>query len=235
MQLELIPKTMVVGLSQAQALSVNVQGFPTQSTQLLPRDAINRMWSDVQQKYPYQSLQIDPTGRGALFIGAGGDDIAVIQPPLIQIRSPYDDDLTLDGERQASKISSILIAILHHLPPSPSVNFGVKVIYHAPSPGSNAVDFIRTQLIGGEEDLRAMAGDREFQASVKIWIKDGQNFKTVLVEPLLNDFAQLYLEVDAQFPGLVDQSQFKDRIVSTDCFMSDHLKPFIERRAEGWG
>lgn len=232
----MVPKSLVAGVMQSQPFPGILQGFVSQAQAVLPRETINRIWSAVQQIYPYQSLQIDPTGRGAIFIGASGpEDMALIQPPLIQVRSAF-DDTNMDCTQQAEKASEILRAILYQLSNNASINFGAKFTYWAPSPGGNAINFLRTELVKGEEDLRELAGgNADFQASVKYIIPAGAFFRTMVIEPLQTDHSQLFIEVDTQYPGLVDVNRLKDQILEANGFITGQLDRFLESRAKEWG
>lgn len=232
--MEFIPKSIIAGVVISQPQLSGPQGFPSMGPAVLPRETINRIWSDVQREYQFQSLNFDQVGRGAVFVGAQGpEDMAIIQPPLIQVRSPYGEGI-VDGNAQADKIQRIMSAILHHLPPTSALNLGVKVIFHAPAPGHDATAFLRTELIKGEEDLRALAGgSSDFEASIKLIIKGPATINTILVEPLHVDNAFLYVEDDQQFSG-VSSTSIKDKVNDVNSFAIHQLKTFLESRAAGW-
>lgn len=232
--MEMIPKAVVAGFLQGQFAGTGAANV------LLPvptvtRDTINRIWSEVVRENPYQSLQFDPTGSGGIFIGEGGaEDVVIIQPPLVQVRALVaSDPRGIAGAAQ--KMGSIFKIALHHLSGSPPVNLGVKIIYHAPAPGHTAVDFLRTELVKGDEDLRTLAGNMDCEASLKVVLKGPDRIYTLLVEPLQSDPSNLFLDLDAQFPGTVDVGDIEQGILSVNEFLTTQVKGFIENRAKEWG
>lgn len=227
---------MVAGVVTAQPVlaGIGIQGLVGQAQNPIPRDDINKIWADVLKEYPYQSLQFDQTGRGAVFIGAKGpEDLAVIQPQLVQVRSPYDDSV-VDAETQATKIAHVIQAVLRYLPAPPTINFGVKLIYHAPAPARDSVSFLRTELLKGEDDLKALGtGALDVQGSVKYIIQGPDRRQTILIEPLQVDRAFIYIDVDAQFSG-VTVSNLKDKVLSVEDFVRHQLNDFLDSRAKEW-
>jgi hypothetical protein len=231
----MIPKAVVAGLVQGQIVSTGAVNMLLQGGQPVTKDMINRIWSDVVKEYPYQSLQFDPSGRGGAFIGEGGpEDAVIIQPPLVQIRSLVDSDPR--GVRGvADKVAAIFKMALHHLGGPPPLNLGVKVVYHVPAPGHTAVDFLHTELVKGDEDLRALAGAMSYEASLKVVLSGADKAYVLLIEPLRSDLSHLFVDIDAQFPGVVDVDKIGERIASVNEFVVKQVGNFLERRAKEWG
>ena len=231
---EMIPKAVVAGLFQGQFVSTGSVNMLLQGTQLVTRDMINRIWSDVVKEYPYQSLQFEPSGQAGAFIGEGGqEDAVIIQPPLIQIRSLVEKD-PRGVIGIAEKVGGIFKMALHHLGGPAPINLGVKIVYHSPAPGRSAVDFLHTELIKGDEDLRSLAGAMTYEASFKVFLTGTDAVHTLLVEPLRADPSQLFIDLDAQFPGVVDVTRIEDRIVSVNEFVTKQVADFLDRRAKEW-
>lgn len=234
--MEFIPRAVIAGLMHGQMVSTGSVGIlvQPQATPAVTRETINRIWADVVKDYPYQSLQFEPGGRGGAFLGeAGPDDAVIIQPPLVQVRAPLDSD-PQGVFGVANRIGSIFKTSTHHLGGPPPVNLGVKIVYNVPAPGRNAVDFLRTEIIKGDEELRQLAGGSEYEASLKVILKNPTVTYTVLVEPLHADPSNLFIDLDAQFPGTADVSQVSDRIREVNDFAVSRVATYLERRAEGW-
>lgn len=214
--MELIPKALIVGFLRGQVVNLGqlsgVAQVPGPSP--ISRDVINRIWGEVVKEYPsYQSLQFDPSGRGAVFIGQSGpDDLVIIQPPLLQVRTPISE---FGIDRTAYRASFILRTILHQYAGPPSVNLGVKIIAWTPSPNlsKDAVAFIRTEFIRHDEVFATMGGKMDLQIGLKIVAaSENKLTHTLFIEPLQVDKTMLYLDLDSQFPGIVDEARLEDNI-----------------------
>jgi hypothetical protein len=183
--------------------------------------------------YPsYQSLQFDPSGRGGAFVGEGGpEDLVVLQPPLFQVRTPIGGG---GVPHTAEKIAFVLKTALFHSPGAPAVNLGVKLIFSAPAPGQDAVAFLRSELIKGDDDFATLAGNMDFQVGIKAIFKGENVTHTLTIEPVQVDPKMLYLDLDSQFPGLVDDSRIASEVMLANDFMSTQVRNFLDARAESW-
>ena len=57
---------------------------------------------------------------------------------------------------------------------------------------------------------------------------------TLALEPLRADLSALFIDLDAQFSGVTNLEDTKERIATVDSFMRTQVRSFLERRAEGW-
>lgn len=234
-RVELIPRAVIAGLfAQGQLVGTGPANIVLPGAgPVITREVVNRIWSDVVKQYPYQSLQLDPTGTGGAFIGASGpEDAVILQPPLIQVRDVV-GVAGIDGA--ARKAAFVFQTVAHHLGGAQPLNLGVKLVYNAPAPGQSSVDFLLSELIKGADDLTALAGGMTFEASVKLVLRGSDVQYTLLVEPLHADVSQLFLDVDAQFAGPVDVQRIADRFTQVEAFVRTQVRSFLERRAEMWG
>lgn len=234
-RVELIPKAVIAGLF-VQTVPMSASTGPTSILLQQPgaapvtRDVVNRIWSDVVKRYPYQSLQFDPTGSGGAFLGQGPDDAVILQPPLLQVR----DAIGVGGVREASdKLQFVFNTALHHLG-GPAANLGVKLVYHAPAPGAAAVDFLLSELVKGVDDVQSLAGGMSFEGSVKFLLTAPDVQYTLLIEPLHADLAFLYLDLDAQFPGPLDPAKIGERVRQAETLITTQVRNFLEKRGEEW-
>lgn len=231
-QVEFIPKALIAGVFvQSQIVSTGPVNLvmPTAGNPVT-RDTINGLWSEVVKEYPYQSLQFDPTGTGALFLGSGPDDVVIIQPPLVQVREP----IGISVEQSARKVADVFKLAAHRLSATIPQNLGVKLVYHAPAPGGSAVDFVLSELVAGQDDVRNLAGAMKYEASVKYTLRSDSVTYTLGIEPLHIDPQFLFLDLDAQFPGSVDVAGVRNRVLEVEGFAHSQVRSFLERRAEGW-
>lgn len=230
-----MPKAVVSGFMHGQLLGTAGPGnLLLQPAGSIPsRDVINRIWADVVKVYPYQALQMEPSGKGGAFVGSSPEDVVVIQPPLIQVRALVDEDpkgMAGVGER----VAYVFRTIAHHLGGPPPQNLGVKVVYLATAPGHDAPAFVRAELVKGDEDIRSLAGGLEASVSVKIMMHSPEVAYTLVIEPRLGDPTLLYLDLDAQFPGLIDIEKVDDRVHQADQFMTYQVKNFLGNRSKEW-
>jgi hypothetical protein len=227
---ELIPRAVIAGLVIPTQIpfpipSGSLPGLPTVS-----QEALNRVWVDVVKVYPYQGLQLQPGGAGAIFTGGLPDQAVIIQPPLVQVR----DVIELDMRQLAEKISFIFKTAAHHLGPAQPQGLGVKLIYHAPAPGRDAVKFLRAQMTQYDDDLASLAGGMSYDVGFKFVLQSPNLIYTLVLEPLRADLSTLFIDLDAQFSGITNLEDTQERIATVDSFMRTQVRSFLERRAEGW-
>lgn len=232
--MQLIPQAAVVGLIQSAFPDTGLPIFPVQPHQTTNRDTINRVWADVVQSYPnYQSLQFDPSGKGAAFIGESGpDDLVLLRPPLFQVRSPVGDN---GVPTLAKKAAFILKIALHYFSGPPPINLGVKLIYSCPAPGNDAKAFIRTELIKGDEDYAALSGSQnDLIVGVMVVAPNKECTHTLNIQPLRTDNNLLYVDLDTQFVGQVEEQKIEERVLAANDFLTTHVNSFLDKKAGKW-
>jgi hypothetical protein len=231
---ELIPKAVVSGLFvQSQIVTTGPASLILQAPgATVTRDIINRIWTDVVKDYPYQALQLNPVGSGGAFVGSGPEDAVLIQSPLVQIRDLVQVQGVLGS---AEKIEAIFKTVIHHIGGSSSpANLGIKLVYHAPAPGGDAVSFILSEMMAGHDDVQQLAGGMALQGMARYLLKgDGLTY-TLSLEPLQSDQSSIFIELDVQYSGLVDSAHIKDKVLIADEFVTKRVRSFLERRAEDW-
>jgi hypothetical protein len=230
---ELIPKAVVSGLFvQSQMVTTGPASLILQAPgATVSREVINRIWTDVVKDYPYLGLQYNPTGPGGAFVGTGPEDVVLIQPPLVQIR----DLVQMQGvPASAEKIEAIFKIVAHHIAGSAPSNLGVKLVYHAPAPGMDAVTFILSEMMSGHDDLQQLAGGLALQGMARYLLKGGGLTHTLSFEPLQSDPSNIFIDLDTQYEGAVDTSHIRDKVLTVDEFMTKQVRGFLERRAENW-
>jgi hypothetical protein len=217
---------------QAQAVATGPASLILQAPgATVTRDIINRIWTDVVKDYPYQALQLNPVGSGGAFVGGGPEDVVLIQPPLVQIR----DLVQVQGMRgSAEKIEAIFKIVTHHIGSSSPVNLGIKLVYHAPAPGGDAVSFILSEMMAGHDDVQQLAGGMALQGMARYLLKGDSLTYTLSLEPLQSDPSIIFIDLDVQYAGAVDTSHIKDKVLTADEFMTKQVRGFLERRAENW-
>lgn len=230
---ELIPKAVISGLFvQSQIVTTGPASLILQAPDTrISRDTINRIWTDVVKDYPYQGLQLNPTGSGGAFVGSGPDEVVLIQPPLVQIR----DLVSVQGvASSAEKIQSIFRSVAHHVGASSPANLGIKLVYHAPSPGADAVSFILSEMMAGHDDVQQLAGGMTVEGIARYLLKSSGLTYTLSLEPLQSDKSMIFIDLDAQYEGALDTAQIRDKVMSANEFVTKQVCGFLDRRAEDW-
>lgn len=227
--MELIPRAIVAGLVLPPQISFPIASGSLPGLPTVSQEALNRVWVDVVKVYPYQGLQLQPGGAGAIFTGGLPDQAVIIQPPLVQVR----DVIELDIRQLAEKARFIFKTAAHHLGPAQPQGLGVKLIYHAPAPGRDAIKFLTSQVVQ-QDDLESLAGGMSYDVGFKFVLQAPDVIYTLALEPLRADLSALFIDLDAQFSGVTNLEDTKERIATVDSFMRTQVRSFLERRAEGW-
>jgi hypothetical protein len=219
---EFVPKALVVGVFA-----------PVQpaATALVTEEKINRVWAEVAPRQGYRQLQIAPDGSGAQFLGNSPEDGATIQPPLLQVRSSIETTAT----KAADEAQGTLRAIAKHLGLTQFFNLGVKHVYHAPIPTNDARGFVlRNLLQKTEDDVGVLERGGSFWGGVKYGAPspDGAQF-VLTVEPWLADDRFLFVDLDAQFPGLATLEGIKERAREAEEYLSGAVKEYLDSAGPG--
>src|SRR5437867_667943 len=174
-----------------------VVGVVPQLTQIppkpFPQETLQRVFLDLTHEHAYQQFGFLPDGGAQLV--ADPDDTVLIQPMLIQVRTP----VSMTKELASEKVVSILRAIAKRLELQAFVNGGTKVIVHAAiPPPQDARDFVATRLMRADEQL-AELGPNYFAGGAKYRsIVDGRREDNLLVEPFIRDTSFLFIDYDIQ-------------------------------------
>jgi hypothetical protein len=174
-----------------------VVGLVPQPTQIPPKpfaqETLQRVFLDLTHEHTYQQFGFLPDGGAQLV--ADPDDAVLIQPFLIQVRTP----VAMTKELASEKVVSLLRAIAKRLELGTFVNGGIKVIVHvAISPGQDAREFVATNLMRAEEKV-AELGPGYFAGGVKYRsIEEARREDNLLIEPFVRDPSYLFIDYDVQ-------------------------------------
>lgn len=220
--MEFIPKALVVGVFAAVQPS---------ATPVVTQEKLNRIWAEVAPRQGYRQLQLAPDGSGAQFLGNSADDGTTIQLPLIQVRST----ITTTAEKAVDEVQTTLKVIAKHLGLAQFFNLGVKHIYHAPISTNDARGFVlRNVLRKGEEDVGGLERGGSFWAGLKFGAGAPDNSQFILtVEPWLADDKFVFLDLDAQFPGVITLDQVKDMAKDAENYFSGPVRAYLDSAESG--
>lgn len=162
------------------------QPYPLQQPQ------VNRIYADITERYPYQTLQHLPDG--ARMANPNGDFF--IQTARMQVNESVD-------HFQSSKEKTLeLFKITQdklHIPQF--VTFGIKLTAFLPVNGPlNAAQIIENSALSSIKDNLDLLGPGRQGAGLRFVLhQDGVH--ELKIEPFFGDLTQLYVELDVQHPN----------------------------------
>jgi hypothetical protein len=215
--LELIPKALVVGVLAA---------IPPGAADT---EKVNRIWMQLSRRMGYR--QMNQTSEGATFAGAGPDDALVIQPPLLQFRSPA----AMGFHNAADDAQVCLKTAADQLGAAQLANLGIRHVAHVPAPNSDARAFVDNQLVKSDADqIAVLERGGSSWSGIKYWAKgaDGSTYQ-LTIEPLVADDKFLFLDLDAQFPGQAELDRVEDRAGEAARYVTENVLPYLESAAKG--
>lgn len=214
---ELVPKLMIVGV----LVQPPVPGIV--GTAKIDREALNRIWSEVNLTFQYQSLQMSPAGDAAVFVGASPESQVAIQPPIVQVRDAGLGTFAV----AADQAQSILKIVARNVGSPPLFNLGIRLVLHAPVEQARA--FVLRVLKKDEQEFDALRQGGEIWASVKYVVNhpDGVGY-TLTLEPLVVDDKFLLVDLDAQFQGPVQLDLIRDRAKEVETYVSKTVRAYLE-------
>jgi len=216
--MELLPKAMIVGVYAAVP--------PTAVAPPVTEERINRIWAEVAPRQGYRQLQIAPDGSSAQFLGRTGDDGVSIQLPVIQVRTA----IGLTQEKAADEVQVVLKAVAKHLGLTEFFNLGIKHIYHAPVADRDARSFVQLRLLGKDEpSLDRLLRGGDFWTGLKLGLSapDG-SFYLLTLEPWLADNQAIFVDLDAQFPGVANLDDVRDRAREAHEYAQTAVKEYLD-------
>jgi hypothetical protein len=217
--MELLPRAIVTGVYAAVAPAAG--GAPA-----VTEEKINRIWAEVSPRSEYRQLQIAEDGSAAQLVGKSGDNGASIQLPLIQVRSSID----LSHDDAADLVQANLRSIANHLGLTQFFNLAIKHIYHAPVTNRDARDFVLRNVLRRDEASfeRLQRGD-DFWTGLKMGLKSPDStFYMLTIEPRLSDNEALFIDLDAQFPGVATLDTVRERAREAHEFARSAVKDFLD-------
>jgi hypothetical protein len=214
--MEFIPKALVVGVFAAVAPGA------------ASVDVINRIWMQLSRRMGYRQL-IQGGEGGAQFV-TDPENAFLIQPPLLQFRSP----VTMGYKNAAEDAEVCLKVAAEHLGAKQFANLGIKHILHVTAPNNDAKSYVQNQLLSGaDEGLSALVGPAgSGWVGVKYGINPSDNAAmTLVIEPLVADNAFVFVDLDAQHQGEVDLDRVTDRASDVERFLTETVRPYLEGTA----
>lgn len=168
------------------------------------RDALQRVFSDLVHRYPYQAFGFTPNGRGAIFQN-GPEDAVELRPAEFKIQIKLDGAEPLYASTAEQKVSVILGLAGEHLGVETFLQGGVQIIAHAAVPGNepDAKAFVASHLMKSNVQAEHL-GEGYFAGGVRFRRVDDDADSTqgadnagedsLAIEPFLQDNTLVYLD-----------------------------------------
>lgn len=208
---ELIPKALVVGLFAA------TQPGPPD------RDRVTRIWGELSSRHDYR--QLSHTGESVQFMGLGPDDALIIQPPLVQVRSTA----RMGVQNAADEAQVSVKTVARHLGYTQFFNLGIKHVFHAPAPNSNAEEFVMSRLLRRDPaELAELERGMGVWGGLKYRMGASDSVYTLVIEPFVADNQFLFVDLDAQFAGPADADLIRDRAREAEEYADRAIRQYLE-------
>jgi hypothetical protein len=194
-------------------------GLVYQPYQLQPPH-VNRIYADITERYPYQTLQHLPDG--ARMANPTGDFF--IQTTRMQVNEAVD-------YFQSSKEKAVdLFQLAQSKLSIPQfATMGVKLTGFLPMDGGpNAAAFLENSVFGAVKDNLELLGPGRQGAGLRVVLhQDG--IHELKIEPFFGDLSQLYVELDVQHPQpFNDLSTVEPRMDAAYDYLFREVKGFLE-------
>jgi hypothetical protein len=212
---EIIPKALVVGVLAALAPGA------------ADLEKVNRIWMQLSRRMGYRQMQMNPAGEGATFLGASPDDALLIQPPLLQFRSPAPmgfataaDDAQVSLKTAAEQLGATQFASL-----------GIRHVAHVPAPNNDARGFLQHQLLKmNSDEVGGLERGGQSWSGLKYWAEaaDASSTYQLSIEPLIADPKFLFVDLDAQFAGPAELERLQDRAGEAARYVTETVRAYLE-------
>ncbi len=193
-------------------------GVVYQPYQLQPT-AVNRIYADITERYPYQTLQHLPDG--ARMANPTGDFF--IQTTRMQVNEAVDHFVA--SKEKAVDLFRLAQAKLG-IPQFATM--GVKLTAFLPVDGQNAASFLENGAFSSIKDNLDLLGPGRQGAGLRVVLhQDGVH--ELKVEPFFGDLNQLYVELDVQHPATFNDLKIVEpRMDAAYDYLFREVKGFLE-------
>lgn len=189
----------------------------------LQHPQVNRIYADITERYPYQTLQHLPDG--ARMANPNGDFF--IQTTRIQINEAVDHfQSTKEKTLDMFSIAQDKLLIPQF------VTFGVKLVAFLPIDGPmNSAHVLENTALGSiKNNLELLGPGRQGTGLRFVLHQDG--VIELKIEPFFSDVQQLYVELDVQHPNpFNDLSIIESRIDAAYDYLFREVSGFLDTLA----
>lgn len=180
---------------------------------------VNRIYADISERYPYQSLQHLPDG--ARMANPDGDFF------IQQTRMQLNESVSYFQSTKEKSMDLFRMAQSQLMIPQ-FLTFGVKLTAFMPLDESpRAAQFIEDRMLSSlAPKLDILGAGRQGTGLRMVLHKDG--IYELKIEPFFGDLSQLYVELDVQHPNpFSDLSSVEDWMDTSYNYLFGEVKDFI--------
>mgnify|MGYP001070301963 CR=1 FL=1 len=185
---------------------------------LQPAD-LNKLYAEITERYPYQSLQHLPDGVRM----SNQNNDCFVQNTRIQV-----NEEVMYFQATKEKVLDIFEMVRSRIGLQQFLTFGVKLTAFLPlqKPG-DAVAFIENYAVAIKPDQWDILGPGRKGTGLRIVLHQ-QGICELKIEPFFNDTSQLYVELDVQYPEpFAGLAGIEEKMDAAYNYMFDNVKNFI--------
>ncbi len=186
----------------------------------LQQQQVNRIYADVTERFPYQTLQHLPDG--ARMANPTGDFF--IQTTRLQVNENVDY-----FQSTKEKVVALFDIAQAKLAVPQFMTFGVKLTAFLPmEEGANAAEVLENAALGSIKDNIDLLGPGRKGVGLRFVLhQDGVH--ELKIEPFFSDLSQLYVELDVQHPNpFNDLSVVEPKMDAAYDYLFREVQGFLE-------
>lgn len=193
-------------------------GLLYQPMQIQPVD-LNRLYVEITERYPYQSLQHLPDGIRM----SNAENDCFIQAGRVQV-----NEEVMYFPAAKEKCIDIFQMVHKKLNIQQYLTFGVKLTAFLPMDSPRAAaEFIESNVLKVQSDEWDLLGPDRKGTGLRIVIHQ-QGIHDIKIEPFFNDLSQLYVELDIQHPQPISGLEcVEEHMDAAYEFMFTNIKNFL--------
>ncbi len=185
----------------------------------LQQQQVNRIYADITERYPFQTLQHLPDG--ARMANPAGDFF--IQTTRLQVNDNVD---YFQSSKQ--RAADLFRMAQERLNIPQFVTFGVKLTAFLPLEGKDSARLLEDSALASIKDNMEILGPGRKGVGLRFVLhQDGVH--ELKIEPFFNDLSQLYVELDVQHPNpFTDLSVVEPKMDAAYDYLFREVQGFLE-------
>ncbi|MDH7601616.1 MAG: hypothetical protein QHI38_05640 [Armatimonadota bacterium] len=186
--------------------------------QLQPQQ-VNRIYADITERYPYQTLQHLPDG--ARMANPTGDFF--IQTTRLQVNE------TVDYFQAAKEKALDLFQLAQERLQIPQfLTFGVKLTAFLPVEGATSAEIIENSALSSIKETMDILGPGRKGVGLR-FVLHQNGIHELKIEPFFSDLSQMYIELDVQHPTpFTDISSVEPHMDEAYDYLFHEVQNFLE-------
>ncbi|HEY2537381.1 MAG TPA: hypothetical protein VGI24_10410 [Solirubrobacteraceae bacterium] len=195
--------------------------------------ALQQIFAEITQDYPYQQFSFLPTGRGAQFHN-GPEDAIELRPALLQIQAKMNGPDLLTAPMAGDKVTRVFSTAAERLDIPAFVQCAIQIVAAVDAPEDDAKKFIEGHMLHDSEQS-AVLGDGFFGGGVKFRRIIGlplEGEENLNVEPDVNDNKLLFIDFQSTHVALrgpISLEDMSSKINDAFDFVAGNTMQLLER------